>query len=137
MNRTTFAFIVLIALAVSQTANAQTASVKADFQPIVDGAIIIAEAVLPADGFLVVRLPKNNKPFRGTVLAAVPLKAGAYKDLTVKLSPGAKADDTLAVILHTDDTTIGSYEFEVGKEADLPFFIGKRPVLEVFGIIEE
>ena len=127
---------VVFALCLPQAAMAQDASVRADFQPVVDGAITIAEAHLPADGFLVVRLPKDNKVFRGDALAVVPLAAGTHTDLLVKLDPLPKADDTLGIILHQDDSTVGSYEFEVGKDADLPFFIGKRPVLEVIGVLE-
>lgn len=128
---------VLALFFLSATANAQTASVKADFQPIRDGGILISEVVLPQDGFLVVWLPKDNKVFRGDVLAAVPLKAGTHKDLEVKLDQPAKAGDTLGLVLHKDDTTLGTYEFEVGKKADEPFFEGRRPVLEVIGVIEE
>ena len=127
---------VALALAHPAAAVAQDASVTADFQPLVDGTITVSEAVLPADGFLVVRLPKDNKPFRGKALAVVPLAAGSHKDIVVRLEPGAKANDTLGIILHQDDSTVGTYEFEIGKEADLPFFIGKRPVLEVIGLIE-
>lgn len=124
------------ALALPSTASAQEASLRADFQPLVDSTITIAEVTLPADGFLVVRLPKDNKLFYGKTLAVVPLEAGRHRDLEVKLSPGAKVDDTLGIVLHQDDTTVGTYEFEVGKEADKPFFNGPRPVLEVIGVIE-
>ncbi len=122
--------------ALPPAASAQGASVRADFQPLVDSTITIAEVVLPADGFLVVRLPKDNKLFYGKTLAVVQLEAGQHKDLEVELSPGAKVDDTLGIVLHQDDTTVGTYEFELGKEADKPFFNGRRPVLEVIGVIE-
>lgn len=130
------ALVALILLASSGPVRAQTASVKAEFQPIVDGAITVDEAVLPADGFLVVRLPKDNKVFYGDVLAAVPLKAGRHSKIAVKLAPGAKVGDTLGIILHQDDTTVGTYEFELGKKADLPFFDGRRPVMTVIGVID-
>jgi len=127
---------VVAALAAAPAARAETASLTADFQPLVDGAITIAQVHMPADGFLVVRLPKDNKPFYGPVLAAVPLAAGDHSDLNVPLDPPPEPGATLGIILHQDDTTIGSYEFEIGKEADLPFFDGRRPILEVIGILE-
>ncbi|MEM1047244.1 MAG: hypothetical protein AAGL24_13880 [Pseudomonadota bacterium] len=119
----------LAMLVMSPTAHAQTASVKADFQPVRDGTIIVTEVVLRQDGFLVVRLPKDNKVFYGDVLAAVPLKAGTHKNLQVRLDRPAKAGDTLGLVLHKDDATLGTYEFEIGKEADEPFFEGRRPIL--------
>ena len=136
MLRAGSALIGLIVLATAVPARAETASVKAEFQPIVDGAITVDEAVLPSDGFLVVRLPKQNKVFYGDVLATVPLKAGRHSKIAVKLQPGAKVGDTLGIILHRDDTTTGTYEFEIGKKADLPFFSGRRPVMTVIGVID-
>jgi len=118
-------------------AQAQSASIRADFQPVVDGTITIAEAVLPADGFLVVRLPKDNKPFYGPVLAALALSAGTHTDIAVKLDPAPKPDDTLGIILHKDDGTIGTYEFKIGEKTDEPFFNGRRPVIEVIGVLAE
>ena len=136
MFRAESALIGLIMLVLSVPVRADTASVKAEFQPIIDGAITIDEAVLPSDGFLVVRLPKQNKVFQGTVLAAVPLKSGRHSKIAVKLQPGAKVGDTLGIVLHQDDTTIGTYEFGVGKKADLPFFDGRRPVMTVIGVVD-
>lgn len=136
MKNLAYACITIAVLVFPAAAAAQTASLNADFQPVVDGTITIAEVDMPADGFLVVRLPKDNKPFYGDVLAAVPLKAGRHTDVAVRLEPAAKTGDTLGIVLHQDDTTIGTYEFELGKEIDLPFFDGKRPVVEVIGIID-
>jgi hypothetical protein len=127
----------LALLALMQSSIAQTASVKADFQPLIDGTIVVEEVILPADGFLIVRLQKDNKPFRGPVLAAVPLPAGKHSELRVKLEPGAKGGDTLGLILHRDDGTIGTYEFEIGKTVDEPFFNGRRSVLGVIGLVDE
>lgn len=127
----------VLSLLLHSGAQAQSASIKADFQPVVDGTITIAEAVLPADGFLVVRLPKDNKPFYGPVLAAVALTAGAHSNIAVKLDPAPKPDDTLGIILHKDDGTIGTYEFKIGEKTDEPFFKGRRPVIEVIGVLAE
>ena len=123
-------------IAVSITAQAQNASVKADFQPVADGSITIAQVVTPVDGFLVVRLPKNNKPMYGTTLAAVPLKAGTHKNIKVKLNAPVKPGATLAIMLHKDDGTLGKYEFVLGKKTDMPVFNGRRPVIAVVGITE-
>lgn len=108
----TFKLIIagVLILVLQQSANAQTASIKADFQPVVDDTIIVAQAVLPADGFLVVRLPKHNKPFYGPVLAALALPAGTHANIAVKLDPAPKSGDTLGIILHRDDGTIGAYD---------------------------
>ena len=126
----------LIVAMLATPAHSEDAAVKADFQPLVDGAITISEVAMPADGFVVVRKPKDNKVFRGDVLAAMPLKAGTHKDVVIVLDPAPSTGDTLGIILHKDDATEGTYEFEIGKPADEPFFIGKRPVLEVIGVIE-
>jgi hypothetical protein len=117
-------------------AEAQDAGIVADFQPVVDGALTIAEVAAPDGGFLVVWLPKDNKPFRGRVIAAVPVEAGVHADLKVPLDEEVGPDQTLGIVLHQDTGEAGKFEFELGKEVDLPVMNGRRPVMEVIGTIE-
>ena len=116
MRAFTLACAVSAVFALSDVAQAETASIRADFQPIVDGTITIAKIVTSVDGFLVVRLPKNRKPMYGKTMAVVPLKAGTHTNVKVKLTAGIKPGATLAIMLHTDDGIRSKYEFSAPRE---------------------
>ncbi len=122
--------------ALTFAAEAQDAGITADFQPVVEGAITIAEVTAPQSGFVVVWLPKDNKPFHGRVIAAVPVEAGVHADLKLPLDEDIGPDQTLGIVLHQDTGEAGKFEFELGKEIDLPVMNGRRPVMEVIGTIE-
>jgi hypothetical protein len=131
------ATLLALALLSAQSGAAETMSgaITADFQPVVDGKITIAEVNAPEDGFLVVWLPKDNKPFHGKAIGIVPVAAGAHTDIAVPLDEDVGPDQTLGIVLHQDTGRAGEFEFELGKDVDIPVMNGRRPVLEVIGTL--
>ena len=118
------------------TAAEQQASIRADFQPVVDGQITVAEVTAPAKGFVAVWLPKDNKPFRGEAIGVVAVEPGKHVDLKVILTKPVKPGQTLGIALHQDTGKIGEFDFAIKTQTDPPFMNGRRPALEVIGVID-
>ena len=112
------------------------ASIRADFQQVVDGKISVAEVTAPERGFVAVWLPKNNKPFRGEVIGLVAVEPGKTVSLKIKLTKAVKTGQTLGVALHRDTGKVGEFDFSISAKTDPPFMNGRRPVIEVIGIID-
>src|SRR5581483_9079503 len=86
-----------------------TGSVTASDQPVVDGAITVANVTAGQDGWIVAHLDENGAP--GKVLGYTAVKAGDNANVKIKLSEDVPVGGKLWPMLHIDAGTIGTYEF--------------------------
>ena len=56
--------------------------------------------------------------------------------LRIKLTKSVEAGQTLGIALHRDTGKAGQFDFSISAKTDLPFMNGRRPVIEVIGIID-
>jgi hypothetical protein len=92
------------------------------------GNTVTAKSVTIAkDGFLVIHAMKDGKPVVPASLGHVALKAGTTRNVVIELSEATSAGDTVLFMLHTDDGTMGGYDFPNG---DAPVVVGGKPVVK-------
>lgn len=93
-------------------------SVIVDGQIVVDNTIRITEVVAEGNGFIVIHSADENGSF-GDVIGHAPVGHGINVNVVVEIDTSA-ATDTLFAMLHTDDNTLGEYEFGIIDGADSP-----------------
>lgn len=104
------------AAAPAPAAQAQpTGSVDAGDQPIVDGAITVANVTAGQVGWIVAHLDEGGKP--GKVLGQTAVQPGDNKNIKIMLSEAVPVGGKLWPMLHVDVGTVGTYEF---PGADVP-----------------
>ena len=86
-----------------------TDKVVASDQPVVGGAITVANVTAAADGWIVAHLDEGGKP--GKVLGQTLVKAGTNANVQIKLSQAVDVGAKLWPMLHLDAGTAGTYEF--------------------------
>lgn len=84
-------------------------AVDAADQPVVGDSITVASVTAAADGWIVAHLDEGGKP--GKVLGQTQVKAGANKNVAIKLSEAVPVGGKLWPMLHIDAGTAGTYEF--------------------------
>jgi LPXTG-motif cell wall-anchored protein len=95
------------AAAVGQPAAAD--AVEASNQAISNGSITVASVTASVDGWIVAHLDEGDKP--GKVIGQTAVKAGANRNVAIKLSEDVPVGGKLWPMLHIDAGTIGTYEF--------------------------
>ncbi|MDZ4770072.1 MAG: hypothetical protein SGJ24_13165 [Chloroflexota bacterium] len=91
------------------------------------GTLTIKEAVIDADGWLVIHVSDNGAP--GRVIGGVALAAGAHSNVVITLDDAAAAGEQVFPMLHYDTNVIGEYEFGTVEGADAPVFVAEAVVV--------
>lgn len=102
---------------------AKTGSFTANNQTVSQNTVVISEVTLSDDGFVVIHRDNGSGgPVVPDIMAdAVALEAGTHTDVEVSLEGEALTDgESLWVMLHTDDGTKGTYEFDGANGFDGP-----------------
>ncbi|MBK9945298.1 MAG: LPXTG cell wall anchor domain-containing protein [Kouleothrix sp.] len=99
----------LVPVAGAAPARQATDKVVASDQPVVGGAITVANVTAAADGWIVAHLDEGGKP--GKVLGQTLVKAGTNANVQIKLSQAVDVGAKLWPMLHLDAGTAGTYEF--------------------------
>ncbi|MFN8529293.1 MAG: hypothetical protein U0670_11830 [Anaerolineae bacterium] len=87
-----------------------------DQQPVGDN-VVIASSVFEQGGWMVIHADNGGSP--GAVLGQTLVNAGTMGPVIVPVSAEGRTD-TVYAMLHTDDNTIGTYEFGTVDGADAP-----------------
>ena len=90
--------------------------------------VTIAEAVSDGPGFIVIHAEQGDGP-GPEILGNTALTSGTNTDIEVALNRPAVDGETLYAMLHTDDNTIGTYEFGDVADADGPVFDADEEVI--------
>lgn len=114
----------------------QPARLTVTNQKVIGSEVSIADAQLPADGFLAIHASDTNGAITDRTLGYVALKAGDHKAVKVRLSSAPKAGEKLWAVLHGDTGTKGTFEFgQTGKtNVDMPLMEGSKAVEMPFTI---
>lgn len=99
----------LVPVAGAAPARQATDKVVASDQPVVGGAITVANVTAAADGWIVAHLDEGGKP--GKVLGQTLVKAGTNANVQIRLSQAVDVGARLWLLLRLDAGTPGSYEF--------------------------
>ena len=94
-----------------------------------DGSVLIARAVSPVNGWVVIHADDSGRP--GTVIGYAPVAAGDTRALAVPIDSNA-VTATLFAMLHVDEGTAGTYEFP-GDDVPLTDAQG-NPVVAAFAV---
>jgi len=88
---------------------------------LIDGGVIVAGALMDADGWMVIHADNNGGP--GAVLGQTRILAGHSSNIVVSLDTEA-AGSSVFPMLHYDTGVIGAYEFGTVEGADGPVSVG-------------
>lgn len=125
------AVVLCLALLLVVPAQAQTAmSVEAADQIGLDGTVTVSRVVTDQPGFLVIHADDGSGA-PGEAIGHVTLGSGENLDIHVPVDY-SKATSTLFAVIHTDDNTIGTYEFGTVEGADAPVMVNDQPVAMSF-----
>ncbi len=97
-------------------------------QAIGDGdTVVIAEALIDAQGWLVIHSDSNGAP--GPVIGVTALAPGLHRNVRVTLSDVQAAGARVFPMLHYDTGMINEYEFGIVQGADAPVRVGGNVVV--------
>ena len=96
------------------------AAIVAFDQQLTNDSIVVASAIIPSDGWLVVHADNNGQP--GPVLGSSPVGAGTNPAVMVALGSEG-ITPVIWPMLHVDDGQIGTYEFDGQSGLDSPVII--------------
>ena len=115
-------------------ASAASAMLKVSDQKPSGETVTIADASLPADGFLVIHPSDASGNLVEKDIGHVALKPGDHKAVKVQLMGTHKAGEKLWAMLHEDTGVKGKYEFgEAGKSnVDMPMKDDGKVVEQAF-----
>ena len=105
------------------TIDAPTGSITANNQIIQGNTITAAELVVNATAWVVVHASNanNDGPQVPEIISEpVQISAGTNTDVEITLTETVAADETLYVMLHTENGTVGEYEFDGANGFDGP-----------------
>jgi hypothetical protein len=109
-------------------AGAGTARITVDPQASIGTTLTVAEAIAPADSWIVVQEDRSGRP--GKVLSFAPLTGGRFVEQPVALTSGPPREDFF-VTLFADSGVAGRFEFDPASplsSADQPYYVGGVPV---------
>ena len=102
-------------------------------QAVAGDAVVIAEADVPADGWVVVhREAAGGGPQVPAIIGKAFLTAGPHADVSVPLDEPVDSGETLFAMLHADTGEAGAYEFDGADTPDQPLTEGGGPVVQPF-----
>jgi plastocyanin len=104
------------------------ASVMVRDQQVIDGTVLVPEAVIATPGWLVIHADQNGSP--GPVLGYTPLQEGTNQEVVIELDMG-EVTSTLYAMLHQDTGEAGVYEF---PDADPPVTADDSVVVKPFQV---
>ena len=113
---------------VPATGSDVTPSVSVSDQAVTDGAVTIAQVNSPGPGWMVIHADNGGKP--GAVIGHTQLQSGENDNVVVQLDE-AKVTPTLHAMLHTDEGSLGTYEF---PGPDAPVFLDGQMVSPAFQV---
>lgn len=106
-----------------------------------DGALIISSVSMSEPGWVVIHRDNNGSPMVPDIISEPTwVDAGPTTNLVVELADGEEVTDgeTLWVMLHTDDGTLGTYEFNGSNGLDAPITNTEgNVVVESFTVVVE
>ena len=97
-----------------------------------DGTVSIASVYSAGQGFIVIHAD-NGSGAPGPVIGYAPVSTGWTYNLPVSIDP-TLATPTLFAMLHTDDHTVGTYEFGTVDGADGPVRVNDAVVTPPFNV---
>lgn len=109
---------VLVSLLVAGVAAQMEAAVDVSDQDSDGATVVIDSVVSEGDGFIVIHRDNDGSP--GEVIGHAPVSDGENTDVEVTLDGDVEDGETLWAMLHTDDNTMGTYEFGDVEGADAP-----------------
>ena len=128
--------IVSLSLFVGSAFAAVTPHVSVMNQKQIGGDVTIAEADIPANGYLAIHASDVKGAMSDQTLGYVALTAGDHKSVKVKLTGSLKPGDKLWATLHDDNGTKGKFEYGMagkmnvdqplkvdGKMIEMPFVL--------------
>jgi plastocyanin len=118
-----------VTAAASGGGQAAADAVEASDQPIVDSGITVASVMASVDGWIVAHLDEGGKP--GKVIGQTAVKAGANRNVVIKLSESVAVGGKLWPMLHIDAGAIGTYEF---PGPDAPVIVGGNIVMKQISV---
>lgn len=129
-----YGLVLLAGLFVSATAvgaqdTAVTPSVTVSDQVILDNTVTVASAYSVGPGFVVIHTDNGGSP--GPVAGVEPVNPGWNYNIVIAVDP-AMVTPVLYAMLHLDDGTIGTYEFDGQSGLDNPVIVGDEVVTPAF-----
>lgn len=100
------------------TPSFNVAIINADPQFVTNDTFTVASLTIPVDGWIVIHSEQDGAP--GPVLGQTQVSAGTSANVSVTLSG---TTNNLWPMLHVDDGTIGTYEFDGSSGLDNPVFV--------------
>lgn len=112
----------------ASAANAETVSITAQDQTIMNDTVVAERVVAEEDGYLVLYTVKNDGNGFATVdqpVGYTAVNAGVTENVLVTPSPAIPSGDRMVLMLHTDATgdTPGEFEFMSDPSKDGPYLI--------------
>jgi hypothetical protein len=123
------ALLTVASLVGAQDENTLVPAVEVSGQASVDGTVFIERAAITEPGWLVIHADADGAP--GPVIGFRAINAGDNFQFNVPVDV-ARATPTLYAMLHTDDNTIGEYEFGEVEGADGPVTVDGAVVTPSF-----
>lgn len=123
---------VLALLIVMPTQAQSGATLEAADQLALNGSVTVARVVADGPSFVVIHAD-NGQGGAGDVIGFAPVKTGESHDVQVSIDPN-KATANLHAMLHTDDNTVGTFEFGTVQGADDPVMVNGSPVEAAFNL---
>jgi len=109
-----------------------TPSVTVDGQVVVNDTVRIGEVVSDGPGFIVIHAVADDGTF-GDVIGYEPVDTGISYHVVVDIDT-TMATGTLFAMLHTDDNTVGEYEFGSVEGADGPVTVDEEIITPTFNV---
>ncbi len=98
-------------------------------QQVVDNTVVVASALISVPGWLVIHADEAGQP--GAILGSAPLIAGTNAPVYIPLNE-APAATAVWAMLHVDDGTVGTFEYDGQNGLDAPVNINEvvatRPI---------
>jgi len=120
---------VTAAAAAPAAAPAAADAVDVSDQAVKNGSITVTNVSASVDGWIVAHLDEGGKP--GKVIGHTAVKAGANKNVAIKLDEAVPAGGKLWPMLHIDAGVIGTYEF---PGADAPVVVNGNVVMKQISV---
>lgn len=125
--------VALLALLLVVPAQAQTqATLEAADQLVLNGSVTVARVVADGPSFVAIHAD-DGQGGAGDMIGFTPLNGGESLDVQVPIETDS-ATATLHAMLHTDDNTIGTFEFGTLEGADEAVMVNGSPIEASFNI---
>lgn len=123
-------------MASADTNTGASASLTVEDQKAVNNTVVIKNATMPEDGFLVIHAADDQGKLKAPEsIGHTQIDKGDNKEIEVKLSQSVESGDKLFAMLHNDTGEKGKFEFaESGGKTDGATMSDGKPVIKPFKV---